>query len=573
MVAVGPTQILVVVNGFITVFGKTGIQGTLSSYLDTFFESVRNGRISVDPHARFDRLTQRWFIVAINVETSNRILLAVSDGDTISGVGSFKFFQFRHASAPPAGDQGRFADFPTFGLDAKALYIGTEQYDVSFNPPRRLGASVFVVRKSSVLGPGPIVVTAFRNLATPNGGIYAPQGVSNDDPASDQGYFIGVDAGLFGRLLLRRVNNPGATPSLSPSVPIQVPSTSAPLNVPALGTSSRLHAVDDRLSSATLHRNALSGTRTLWVAHNIEIDARGVGKAGGGRTAARWYELADLASTPRLVQAGTLFDPASADPRHFFMPSLAMSLQGHAALACSTAGAGRYAEAAVAGRLAFDPLGSLRPFFIGRSSTTPYNQAGTNPQRWGDYSETVVDPADGMTLWTAQEYCNSNNSWGVQVLELRAPPPAQPSQVHPSTVQIGQRSVDLVLTGTSSDGSGFFDPGPDPGGPGWPNRLRVTISGGVFVRQVTFDSPTRLRLNISTESAVSGVHNVTIRNPDGQAAEGLGLLALQVDPLPPAGIRRLWPAAGLILLLFASVLRQRLVRGASGRERPERTPA
>src|SRR5438876_716833 len=70
----------------------------------------------------------------------------------------------------------------------------------------------FVVRKSSVLGAGPIVVTAFRDLTSGGPGPYTPQGVDNFDPAATEGYFIGVDNQVFGKLQVRRVSTPGGTP-------------------------------------------------------------------------------------------------------------------------------------------------------------------------------------------------------------------------------------------------------------------------------------------------------------------------------------------------------------------------
>src|SRR5205085_11843321 len=66
---VGPTQILVAANGRIKVFDKAGNLGGLNETTDTFFQSVRNGSGTSDPHIRYDRLSGRWFVTAINVAT------------------------------------------------------------------------------------------------------------------------------------------------------------------------------------------------------------------------------------------------------------------------------------------------------------------------------------------------------------------------------------------------------------------------------------------------------------------------------------------------------------------------
>ena len=63
-----------------------------------------------------------------------------------------------------------------------------------------------------------------------------------------------------------------------------------------------------------------------------------------------------------------------------------------------------------------------------------------------------------MTMWTIQEYCDNTNSYAVRVARLLAPPPATPASTS-SSVPPNQSSTSVVLTGTSTAGSGFFDPG------------------------------------------------------------------------------------------------------------------
>src|SRR5205823_23977 len=93
MGAVGPSQIVVGVNGWIRTYDKK--DGTadfaLNTTMDSFFNSVRNSSTTSDPRVVFDRLSQRWFVSMINTSTPNRILLAVSSGATITAEGSFTF--------------------------------------------------------------------------------------------------------------------------------------------------------------------------------------------------------------------------------------------------------------------------------------------------------------------------------------------------------------------------------------------------------------------------------------------------------------------------------------------------
>src|SRR5439155_5856165 len=187
MGAVGPDQILVVANGRIKVFDKAGNLGALNASTDVFFRSVLPGgsRGTSDPRAVYDRLSGRFFVSMISVDTPNRVLLAVSSESTISGTGSFTFFQFQHdlVGNTPNADTGGFADYDSLGVDANAAYVGVNVFNAAGSA--FLGTTGYVVRKSSVLSGGPMVETAFRQMATAVGaGQFAPVGVTNDDPSA-----------------------------------------------------------------------------------------------------------------------------------------------------------------------------------------------------------------------------------------------------------------------------------------------------------------------------------------------------------------------------------------------------
>lgn len=519
---VGPTQVMVCSNGRIQVFSKAGVLGALNSDIDVFFSSVDNGTGISDPHIRYDRLSARWYIVCINLPASgaNRILIARSSGATITGTASFTFFQFQQdLVGTPGIDAGGFADYPTLGVDKFALYIGANM----FNPVTN-GTTAWVINKANLIA-GTLTVTPFRALSTTSiEGPQSPQGVDNDDPSATEGYIIGPSSTLFSKLIIRRIVNPGGTPSISANLGITVPATVYPEDVPHNGSSVRLDALDDRLYAAEIHKNKITGAVTLWTAHNIEVNASGVASSSGSRDAGRWYEITNLTSTPALNQSGTLFDPTVASPRYYWIPSVVMSGQGHMALGCSSAGIGKRAEIYAAGKLRTDANGTTQSSTLAQSSSTGYSVEGGSQQRWGDYSQTVVDPNDDMTIWTFQEYCNTTNSWGVRAIKLIAPPPATPVSSNVTNILAEQPSVNIIITGTSSSGSEFFDPGADAGGPGYSNHIASNISGGVTVNSITFNSPTQVTLNISTVGSPAGLKNITITNPDGQSSSGNNLI-------------------------------------------------
>ncbi|MEX0878662.1 MAG: S-layer homology domain-containing protein [Thermoanaerobaculia bacterium] len=527
MGAAGPTQFLVGVNGRIRTFAKsTGTaDGVLNADMDTFFTSVRNGQPTSTPRVRYDRLSGRWIVTIVNFNvsfTNNRILVAVSNTGTLTNATVWTYFYFQHNLVSPAGDTDFFFDYNTLGVDANALLIGGNIFDAT---GVYTGTTVHVVRKSTVIagGGGDLVpsgnVVAFRNLTgTPGGpGPYTPQGVDNLAAAAPtDSWIIGVDNAGFGTLMLRRITfiAPGTWPptGISANLSLTVPATAIPLTVPHQGNvggpDGELDAVDDRLFDANLR-----GSR-IWTAHNIAVDSTGAGSGSGDRDGSRWYEIDVTGGTPTLQQAGTLFDTAVTDPRFYWIPSIMVSGQGHAALGVSASGATQRINAATAGRLASDVPGTLQSPLLFTASATSYNPAADPgpPRRWGDYSYTSLDPNDDMTMWTIQEYCDAVDSYGLRVAQLVAPPPATPASAAPGSVAAGLASVSVVITGTSTGGSGFFDPGA-----GYPSRLQASVSGAVVVNSVTYTSPTSITLDLNTVGAALGPRTVTATNPDGQS--------------------------------------------------------
>ncbi|HPG93451.1 MAG TPA: DUF11 domain-containing protein, partial [Dokdonella sp.] len=546
MGAVGPTQFITFVNGRLRTFTKAGVaDGVLDVDPDVFFASVTTPvsppvvlDFTSDPQIRYDRVTGRWFLLIIDVPctnagcsttAANRVMIAVSDAasnGTISGSTVWTFFYF-------VGSAGSdFLDYPALGIDVNALYIGGNMFS---NAGSFVGTNGYVVQKASILGAGPIVTTAFANLAVGTGaGPYTPRGVDNFDVAATEGYFIGVDNATFSTLTLRRVSNPGsATPTISANISITVPTTTFPDRVEHLGNTGgangRLDALDDRLYEAMMRNGR------LWTAHNFRVSAAGVANtAAQARNASRWYELQNLSTTPTIVQSGTVYDNAAtrAAARQYFIPSIAVTGQGHAVIGFTAAGV-IGATPAYTGRLSGDALGSMNGspgtgVTTFGTSTTNYNPpadpGGAGGRRWGDYSFTSVDPIDDMTVWTIQEYNQATNSYAVRVGKLLAPPPATPTCAG-SPIVFNGPTGNVVIAATSSGGSGFYDPGSNLPPPALPfSHLSATVTNAV-VNSVTYNSPTQVTLNI-TASAV-GLQNVTLTNPDGQNVTAVGCINVQ----------------------------------------------
>ena len=544
MGAVGPTQFVTFVNGRLRTFTKAGVaDGVINAAPDVFFASVMTpvaGSVVMtftsDPQVRYDRFTSRWFLTIIDVPctnatctttAANRMLFAVSDAasnGTISGSTVWTFFQVTASGTD-------FCDYPSLGVDVNALYVGCNMF-TSAGTFR--GTDGYVVQKSSILGAGPIVATLFTGLvgSATGAGPFSPRGVDNFDATATEGYFIGVDNATFSTLMLRRVSNPGSlTPTISANISTTVSTTTFPNTVEHAGntggTNGNLDSLDDRLYAATVRNGR------LWTAHNFRVSSAGVASTvAASRNAVRWYELQNLTATPTVVQSGTVYDNAAtrAAARQYFIPSVTVTGQGHAALGFTMAGTPVGATPAFVGRLSGATLGTMdgppTVAAVTYGTTTanynpPADPGGAGGRRWGDYSFTSVDPLDDMTVWTVQEYNQASNSYAVRVGRLNAPPPATPG-CSASPISFGGGTGNVVLTATSSSGSGFFDPGANLPAPARPfSHIGATVTNAT-VNSVTYNSPTQVTLNITAN--VGGLQNVTITNPDGQSVTANGCI-------------------------------------------------
>ncbi len=524
---VGETQIGIVTNGRIkfyqkpttcggslttsTLTGSTSLSNPVFSMdLDEFFADVRGSSTTTDPHMQYDRISGRWFIVAMNTtEPVNRLLLAVSSSGVINNKASFTFYQFQHDQGTSSGqpDNGMFLDFPTLGVDNNAVYMS----GLIFDGTTYFGSSLYVIRKTSVLSGGPIIWTPFRQVGTSNTGIFCAQPVSNSEASATQGYYAGVDAGVFSRLDMVVVNNPGGTVSISQST-INVPATDFPIDQVASGSTKPLDAIDDRLVNALLVRNKVNNTLSIWTAHNMAVTNSGVANSGN-RNGVRWYQIGVNGSIFSLLQSGTLFDNATTNPIGYWMGSIASSGQGHAILGSSTASTNNAINVAVAGRYNNTASGSLFSPVNYTTYSQAYNQqADGDNQRWGDYSQSVTDPADDMTMWTFQQYTTGLNRWGVRAVQLKAPPPASPLQLSGLGCAPNGAS-NVTLNGTSSNNSGWFDPGA-----GYSKRLTVSSTGNATITNVQFITPTQITFTLNYAAATPGTQQtLTITNPDCQA--------------------------------------------------------
>lgn len=497
---VSDTQVVVGTNERLTVYSKAGVVGSLNALTDTFFSPALapapsgGASFTSDPRVRFDRISGRWFIVSINVVVNsagsalvnNRCMIAVSNNSTINASTVWSYYWF----TPRVATQ--FFDYPTLGVDNNAVYIGGNMFTSTF-----VGCDAYVIPKAPMLVGGAASVFSAQVSPGAGEGCYTPQGVVNGNPSTTEGYFIGVSNSAFGRLVVRRVSTPGGTPSISGNLLINVPTTGSPSTVPTPG--GNVDGLDDRLF------NAMYSNGSIWASHNFRVTNAGVATSSGSRHGSRWYQVGSLTTTPTLTQSGTVFD-SSATSMSYWIPSVAANLQGHAVIGTSRANSTTTPGSGWASRLATDTLGTNTAPAAAKLGTGNYTPGGS---RWGDYSNVVIDPTDGMTFWSFQEYVPSAGRWGTWVQQIRSDAPTFTSFT-PNNATQGQ-TLNVVVAGT-----GLFDPGA-----GYPNHLTANFGANITVNSVTWNTATQATVNITIgAAAATGARTVTLTNPDGQSTTG-----------------------------------------------------
>ncbi len=413
--AVGPNHFVETVNRNFAVYDKATGAELVNILLGSFLPGS-NG----DPRVLFDQHSGRWIVLVTDFNATATIFLAVSLTDDATGA----WFKTSFSTAQGA-DAGKWPDYPTLGVDANGIY--TTAYMVG----GANGMTIFAIDKAPLVAPTPSLgaITAFRSL--PWEGAIQPAHTYGT-PGGE--YLVSTNGGSGIRI--RRVNPPLTAPTLTEVGIVPVAAFSAPPNAPALGSSTALNTVDDRLMMA-VYRDG-----SVWACHTI---------SAGGRAACRWYQFGVAFTPPTLVQSGTVTHGSL----HYFFPSIMVNAAGHVAMGFTGSNSLQYPGCYYTGRLASDLPGVMAvpvQYKPGTGAQNNVDSYGRN--RWGDYSYTTLDPADQSTFWTIQEYGHANNIWGTYTAVLSTGP-RPPAAVNGNVSSFWNAPVEIAL---QANDDGLPDP-------------------------------------------------------------------------------------------------------------------
>jgi hypothetical protein len=396
---VGRQHIVMYVNVVWRMFDKAGnpIGGAMpgNSFWAGFGGPCQNENTG-DPIAIYDHLAARW-VFSQFAPFDGIQCFAISDGENPMG----PYTRYAFLVEPEA-----FNDYPKLGVWAsqdgtQSAYTYTgRNFIPQSNPAIARDITAMLFDRDAILAGNPNA--GFVSAVMP-GGFGTWDGAQPGD-IDNVGAAPGGKCPLFSvaaapssyRFFEFCENFPGAgTFTTLPS--LTVPSFDDNLgDVPQPGGDSV-----DTLAYFTMYRashRVINGNHLLAMSHTVD--------AGSDRAGMRWAILdVNNYNAISIVDTGT---HAPADGFERWMGAVTLDTQGNLGMGYTRGGNGQFTSVYYTGRETTDPAGQLQAEVQCVAGTGSQTGGGG---RWGDYSSTSIDPSDGCTFWTAQEFVQQTGSW------------------------------------------------------------------------------------------------------------------------------------------------------------------
>lgn len=447
MGAVGPNHIMELINGNMQIFSKANG----ASLEDRSIVSFWRDRVGItlpatttrifDPRVVFDPASQRWFALSIDDEVN-------LDGGAIEQAN--QLYVGRSDTADPTGDWDGFAidadtvgveemhDYPTLGVDANGLYSCTQDFGGPGNE------TCYSFPKADLLLAAPSNANMTRFEATPAGlpavsGSWQP---ANDfgpsDGAPTRAPLLGTTGTALRRTSILGAEAAGATLAAAAVAITGDPGHAAPPDarqpVDSVGETQTIENVAPRFVG-----NAFEVGNSLWAVHSV----RG---STATNAALRWYNIDETTNT--IIQTGLIDDTT----RDFIDPTIVANSHGDVVIGATCSGPSLAASVCLSvGTTTAGVTTFQAPVVQTTGAGIYFRDGGTNRNRWGDYSSTVIDPSNACSFWTFQEYVAVGGSGDIG--------PDEPTEVESGIY--GIRAIQLTFSQCQID-SGLRDFGDAP---------------------------------------------------------------------------------------------------------------
>jgi hypothetical protein len=393
--AAGKDAFVQAVNSSYRVYDKTG--GTLSFSLS--LGSLWSGTNDGDPIVMYDRYADRWFISQFKPDqagNNDQILIAISE--TSDATGSYFAYEF---DIPLSGMA--FPDYPKFGVWHDGYYMSANSSSKNCVIFEREQMLIGATSPQMVVMTFPSMPYFFRSYAP----AYA-EGLWEPDADEPFYYFHVQDNSWSGvtedhikvlKCEVDWVNTGNSTITIDQSITTDAFNsvfTGSWDDITQQGTSQKLDAVAGIFMYRAQYRR-FPGYNTMALCHTVDV--------GSNRAGVRWYELRDSNDGNWFMYQQGTYAPDATNSR--WMGSAAIDLNGNYGLAYAFAGSNNYAGIRYTGRFRDDPLNQMT---IDEQIAVEGEGAQTGGNRYGDYSQMSIDPADDATFWFTGEYLGNGGS-------------------------------------------------------------------------------------------------------------------------------------------------------------------
>ena len=313
------------------------------------------------PRAIYDAANDRWVITTnYFVDDANgRYLIAMSDSGNPAGT-------WKRYSVPVDDAGNRIADIPHIAQNADSVLLTANTFHADF----AYGADIVIIGKSYGSAPPPINAIHFFStfdLAPLNTSDTSRKVVENEIPRAVVADVI-VGTGLRNQVVY---SSPQQT-SFAFSQPLG----------PQLGSTVMLASGDTVFEGGVIRKG------TTWLVQTVFLPP--------SRTAIQVWKITGSTVKTYLIESSEAV---------YAFPSIAVNRFGGALIGYNVFMSTIYPSA---GYSYIDPAGNLSAPAILKSGETPY-LVGNGA--WGDYTTTVVDPADDTSFWTSGIYAIQTNQW------------------------------------------------------------------------------------------------------------------------------------------------------------------
>jgi hypothetical protein len=447
--AVGPNDIVEVVNVQFAVYSKTGATLAGPTNIQSLLAPVGgvcSGTVG-DPVVLYDRQADRWVISMIGSNgTDYGECVAVSKTNDPTGA----YYLYGYSAF--GSNLNDYPKLGTWATTTNSAYLST--YNI-FSSTAFLGADLCAFDRTKMLA-GNASAALLCQMTPDSEGSYLPSDMDGPTPPVDgtPGLFITWQNNNPGQLYLRKLtlNFSAGTATLSSPTTISVANTNLACGdggqcVPQEGTTQTLDTLGDRMMYRFAIRHFSDHDRAV-VNHAVGINSSGT------PVAVRWYELYDPAGAVTLNQQGTY----APDSTYRWMASLAEDQAGNIGMGYSASSSSIYAGIRFTGRVPSDTLGTMESEYNLVSGLAA--QVGTYAYRWGDYTAMQVDSTDDCTFWYVDQYqtVTGEGDWATNIssfiFNACSTAPGFSLAASPGSVSIAQGTSGTV-TITASAFNGF----------------------------------------------------------------------------------------------------------------------